>query len=48
MNNLWVIGDSYSYTTMFNHENVWVNQLTKKLNYQLKNLSMVMRLVMIM
>ena len=40
MNNLWVIGDSYSYTTMFNHENVWVNQLTKKLNYQLKNLSM--------
>jgi hypothetical protein len=37
---LWIFGDSYADTSLFDHDRVWINQLAKKLNYKLKNLSM--------
>jgi hypothetical protein len=39
-NKLWVFGDSFSDTTDANHDRIWVNQLAKKLDYDLYNYSL--------
>lgn len=41
MNKLWIVGDSYSSTEMFNHDRVWTNQLAAKLGHELKNMSVI-------
>jgi hypothetical protein len=37
---LWIFGDSYG-QSLVDHNRLWTNQLSKKLNYELKNMSLV-------